>query len=151
MMILMFFNIFIIVFLTNGKEINEFTKTDWIIFTVMSVIETATVISTLHFAKKTGVLNLPIEYQQYCIKRNIIETKPLLSGYIVSVYTDVDFMMRVTVFGYPHRNDVYAAVQLIEDDYNFVFNYNTATYDTLDELLDDFGDLIEITDKFLIK
>ena len=146
---LMFINIFATVFLTGEKEMHEFSKTDWIIFAIMSVIEIATVITTFYFAQKTGKNNIPIEKLQYAIKRKIIETKPLSPGYIIAVYTDDDYTVRVTIYGYPHQSAVYYLVQELDSEYNLVRAYLSDTYESQEELPEGFEALINITNKVL--
>ena len=85
---LMFVIIFITVFLTGEREIHEFSNIDWTIFAIMLATEIATAVATFYFAEKTGKNNIPIEKLQYEIQRRIIETQPLLPGFVIAVYTD---------------------------------------------------------------
>ncbi len=145
----MFILIFATVFLTGERDMHEFRKTDWTIFAIMSVTEIATVIATFCFARKTGKNNIPIEKLQYAIKRKIIETKPLSPGYIIAVYTDDDYTVRVTIYGYPHQSAVYYLVQELDSEYNLVRAYLSDTYESQEELPEGFEALIDITNKVL--
>ena len=150
-LVLMFINIFITVFLTGEREMHEFSKIDWIIFAVMCVVEFATVVITFYFANKTGKKNVPIEKLKYDIRRSIIETKPLVFGCILKVYTDYDCTGRIVVFGYPNDEKVYYIMQEFVSDYSLFKSYESEIYENMDELLVDIGELIDITDKFNLK
>ncbi len=146
---LMFINIFVAVFLTGEREMHEFSKIDWTIFAIMGVAEIVIIISTFYFALRTGKNNIPIEKLQYAIKRTIIETKPLLPGFIVAVYTDDDYIGRITLFGYPHQSAVYYSVQKLDPEYNLVQEYTSETFESQEGLSEGFRSLIDITDKVL--
>lgn len=146
---LMFIIIFITMFLTGEREMHEFTNLDWTILAIMGAIEIVTVIGTLYFAQKTGKNNIPIEKLQYEIQRRIIETQPLLPGFIIAVYTDENYMGRITLFGYPHDSAVYYSVQQFASDYTLFRAYTSDVYGSQEELPVDFETLIDITDKIL--
>ncbi len=148
-MALLFINIFITVFLTGEREMYEFSNIDWTIFAIMCAIEIATGIATFYFAGKTGKNNIPIEKLQYTIQRRIIETQPLLPGFVIAVYTDENYTGRITLFGYPHDSAVYYSVQEFASDYTLFRAYTSDVYDSQDELPADFETLIDITDKVL--
>lgn len=145
---LMFINIFITAFLTGERELYEFSKTDWIIMSIMGGVEIATVIATFYFANKTGTNNIPIEKMNYDIKRTIVETKPLLSGNVLNVYSDEDYSGRVTLFGYPNEDDVYYTVELFSSDYHLAKYRTSEIYESIGYLPEDFEDLNDITEKF---
>ena len=146
---LMFIIIFITVFLTGEREMHEFSNIDWTIFAIISVIELATVITTFYFARKTGKNNIHIEKLQYEIQRRIIETQPMLPGFVIAVYTDENYTGRITLFGYPHDSAVYYSVQEFASDYTLFRAYTSDVYDSQEELPADFETLIDITDKVL--
>ena len=146
---LMFINIFVAVFLTGEREMHQFSNGDWTIFSVMCAIEIVTVIATFYFAQKTGKNNVPIEKLKYEIKRRIIETQPLLPGFVIAVYTDENYMGRITVFGYPNDNAVYYSVQEFASDYTLFRAYTSDVYNSQEELPTDFEGLIDITNKVL--
>ena len=146
---LMFINIFVAVFLTGEREMHQFSNGDWTIFIVMCAIEIITVIATLYFAQKTGKNNVPIEKLKYEIKRRIIETQPLLPGFLIAVYTDENYMGRITLFGYPNDNAVYYSVQEFASDYTLFRAYTSDVYDSQEDLPADFKALIDITNKVL--
>lgn len=146
---LMFIIIFITVFLTGGRDLHEFSKTDWAIMAIMGVIEIVTVIATFYFATKTGKNNIPIEKLQYKIQRRIIETQPLLPGFVIAVYTDENYYRRITLFGYPHDSAVYYTVQELDSGYNLVQEYTSEIFEDQEGLTEGFRSLIDITDTVL--
>ena len=146
---LMFINIFVTVFLTGEREMHEFSKIDWTIFAIMGVVEIATIIATFYFAQKTGGNNIPIEKLRYEIQRRIIETQPLLPGFVIAVYTDENYTGRITLFGYPHDSAVYYSVQEFASDYTLFRAYTSDVYGSQEELPADSETLIDITEKVL--
>ena len=147
---LMFVIIFITVFLTGEREMHEFSNIDWTLFAIMVATEIATAVATFYFAKKTGKNNIPIEKLQYEIQRRIIETQPLLPGFVIAVYTDENYTGRITLFGYPNDSAVYYTVQELDAEYNLVQEYTSAeTFEDQEGLIEGFRSLIDITDKVL--
>ena len=146
---LMFVIIFITVFLTGEREIHEFSNIDWTIFAIMLATEIATAVATFYFAWKTGKNNIPIEKLQYEIQRRIIETQPLLTGFVIAVYTDENYTGRITLFGYPNDSAVYYSVQALASDYTLFRAYTSDVYDSQEELPANFETLIDITEKVL--
>ena len=146
---LMFVIIFITVFLTGEREMHEFSNIDWTIFAIMVATEIATAVATFYFAGKTGKNSIPIEKLQYEIQRRIIETQPLLPGFVIAVYTDENYTGRITLFGYPHDSAVYYSVQEFASDYTLFRAYTSDVYDSQEELPADFETLIDITDRVL--
>lgn len=146
---LMFVIIFITVFLTGEREMHEFSNIDWTIFAIMVATEIATAVATFYFAGKTGKNNIPIEKLQYEIQRRIIETQPLLPGFVIAIYTDENYTGRITLFGYPNDSAVYYSVQEFASDYTLFRAYTSDVYGSQEELPADFETLIDITDKVL--
>ena len=146
---LMFVIIFITVFLTGEREMHEFSNIDWTIFAIMVATEIATAVATFYFAGKAGKNNIPIEKLQYEIQRRIIETQPLLPGFVIAVYTDENYTGRITLFGYPNDSAVYYSVQEFASDYTLFRAYTSDVYDSQEELPANFETLIDITEKVL--
>ena len=146
---LMFVIIFITVFLTGEREMHEFSNIDWTLFAIMVATEIATAVATFYFAGKTGKNNIPIKKLQYEIQRRIIETQPLLPGFVIAVYTDENYTGRITLFGYPNDSAVYYSVQEFASDYTLFRAYTSDVYGSQEELPADFETLIDITDKVL--
>lgn len=146
---LMFINIFVTVFLTGGRELYEFSKTDWLIMAFMGVVEIATIVATFYFAQKAGKNNLPIEQTKYTIQRTMIETGPLLPGNVIKVYADDDYSGRITLFGYPNEASVYYSVQTLHADYVLENVYTSEIYEDMEHIPYQLESLIDITDKVL--
>lgn len=121
---LMFVNIFIAVFLTGGKDMHAFTRTDWILFAIMGVLEILTAVFMFYFANQCGKHTFPIEQLKHQIKGAYIATTPLPAGIVKRVYTDANHMGRIVICGYPNDESVYYCVQ------EFVGNYLLKTVDT---------------------
>lgn len=143
---LMFIIIFITVFLTGERELYKFSNIDWTIFAIMVAIEIVIAVATFYFAGKN---NIPIEKLQYTIQRRIIETQPLLPGFVIAVYTDENYTGRITLFGYPHDSAVYYSVQEFASDYTLFRAYTSDIFGSQEELPVNFEALIDITEKVL--
>ena len=148
-LVLMIVYVFVVVFMISGKELYEFSKMDWIVFVIMGLVEIATIIITFRLARETGLNNIPIEKLKYTIRRTIVETKLLLPGFVIAVYTDYDYTGRITVFGYPHQSDGYYTLQEFDNEYNLLQVYTSDTYDNQEQLKDEIYGLFDITNKFL--
>ena len=146
---LMFINIFVTIFLTDERELDEFSNIDWTIFIIMGIIELATIIATFYFAQKIAKNHIATEKLQYAVKRTIIETKPLPLGFVTGVYTDDNYIGRITVMGYRHQSAVYYSVQEFDSEYNLIQVYTSDTYKSQEELPEGFESLIDITKKVL--
>lgn len=146
---LMFINIFVAVFLTGGRDMHEFSKNDWIIFSIMVVVEITTVIATFYFANKAGKKDFLLAKLKYTVRRKIIETKPLLSGNAVKVFADEDYNRRITLFGFPNDASGYYTIQAFTDNYIFVKIFESEVFENMEQLsevLEEFVDLTEYID-----
>ena len=148
-MVLMFLNILIAVLLTGAKDLYQFSQRDWIIFAVMGGVEIITIIATFYFSHKTGTCRIPLEYLRYAIRRTVVETAPVLPGFAIGVYTDENYLGRITVFGYPHQSAVYYCVQQLDAEFNLVQMYTSDTYDSIADFPGDLESLIDITENVL--
>lgn len=146
--VMLFVNLFITAYLTGEREMNEFSQTDWLIMAVMGVVEIATLIATFRVANAAGTGNFPVMVKDYLIRRTIIETTPLIPGYIIGVYADEDYRGRVTVYGYPHMDAVYFSVQKITPEYGLARTYTSETYENQEQIPEDLESLIDITKVF---
>lgn len=143
---LMFVNIFVTVLLTKGKELYEFNQIDWIIMSIMGVIEIATVFVTLYIAQKTGKNNIPLEKIKYTIRRTIIETSSL-SYNTIKVFADDDYTRRFILCQYPNDTSGYYYVQEFASDYTLVNVYKSDIYEDIECNTSGFEALIDITEK----
>lgn len=147
---LMFANIFIAVLLTGGKEMYAFSNTDWILFSIMGVVEILTVILTFYFAGQCGKQLLPIEHLKYRLKGAYIASQPLPSGNVKRIYTDENRTGRIVVCGYPNDESVYYCVQEFVGNYLLKTVHTSEVYESEDVLTEE-ADLyifIDITNHF---
>ena len=142
----MFIALFITVFLTGAREMYEFNQTDWMIFSMMVVVELVTIFYLFYFALKTGKARLPMEKLRYTIIRSIVETHPLMPGFHVAVYTNDFYNERITVFGYPHRDDVFIRVDVVDENFRLINTYTSGMFENIEELSKRIDGWIDITD-----
>lgn len=145
----MFLIIFVTVFLTDGREMTDFTQTDWIIFCGMCGFELAAVVVMFLFADKLGRSNVPKEKLEYCLRRSVVEATPLLPGNAVKVFTDENFTCRITVFGFPKDGAVYLTDEEMTSNYTLVKRSDSELFPSMDELPDGLEGLVEITETVL--
>ena len=153
MLILSFAWLFITVFLTEEKELSEFTRTDWIYFCIMLILEIPTVISMYVFAIKSGKGNLQFQKHVYKIKRSIVESTPLLSGpgCLKSVFTDSECSQRITLYCNCVENDPLSVcynVEIIDESFNLIFQYQSEIV-TIENVNEMFVGTLDITNKFV--
>lgn len=145
---LMFINIFITVLLTEERNFVNFGNIDWIIFSIFCVVEIITVVVTFGIAAKTGKLIFFIEKNDYNIRRKMIETKELLPGEVIKVYTDNGYVTRITLFGYPNSDSVYFSLEQMDFDYSLKCYNKSQVYENIDELSELLEQFIDISEKF---
>lgn len=149
---LLFLNIFIAVLLTGGRELQEFSRLDWILFSAMGIVELLTLIGLFYVAQRCGKQLLPLEQLKYRLQGAIIAAHPLPSNNIVSVYTNDDHSVRVVVCGFPRDPSVYYCVQVIYGDLGLETVHTSKVYESVEDLpRDDFSALIDITAHFLLQ
>lgn len=147
---MMFLNILIGVLLTGGRDLFEFSTTDWILFTVTCVAELVIMIAAFYFAGKGGRQLLPVEQLKYRLRGAYIMFQPLPPGTVKRVCTDADYSRRITVYGFPNDERVYCCVQRFISDTELRTVRTTDLYDSeeaLDEAVD-FSPYIDITSHF---
>ena len=143
---LMFVNIFIAVLLTGGRDLPEFSKLDWILFSVMGVIELLTLISLFYVAQRCGKHLLPIEQLKYRLRGAVIATHPLPTNNITAVYTDENHTGRIVVCGFPNDDSVYYCVEEIYGNFALETVHTSEIYESIEELPEEgFSALIDIT------
>lgn len=147
---LTFANIFVAILLTGGRDLPEFNKLDWTIFTVMGSVELATVIGLFYAAQRCGKHLLPIEQLKYRLRGAVIATYPLPTNNASAVYTDENYTGRIVVCGFPNDESVYYCVQEFVGDFELETIHTSEFFDSSDELPEDeFSALFDIT-SFLI-
>lgn len=147
---LMFANVFIVVLLTGGKDLCEFGKLDWILFTMMGFCELITLIGLFYAAERCGKYMLPVEQLKYCLRGAIIATHPLSSNNITGIYTDENYTGRIVVCGFPNDKSVYYCVQEFVGDFQLETVYTSEIYDSKNALPEDgFSAHIDVTSSLL--
>lgn len=147
--VFMFLYIFITTFLTGFRELDEFNPMDWALFFLMVVMELVTMFVLFYYAGMTGKGNMPIERQKYGIRRSIVETSPLLPGYVKGVYTDENYTGRLTLLGYPNDEAVYYVVQEFDANYRLETIHKSETYKSADDIPNGLDSLVDITEVVL--
>lgn len=145
----LFVNIFVAVFLTGEREMHEFSKTDWLVFSLICVIELATLIDVFYSASKAGKRKFLMQKAEYSIRRTVIETKPIFPTNVLQVFTDDDYTLRVILYGCPNGEGVYYAVQSFGPEYTLTNSYKSETYEDIEYIPVDFESLVDITEVFL--
>lgn len=145
---LMFAYIFLAAALTGFRELHEFSHIDWFFFFLMVLVELATMFLVFYYASKTGKGNMPIERQKYGIRRSIVETSPLLPGYVKGVYTDENYSGRLTILGNPNDESVYYTVQEFDSNYHLQMVHKSETYKSIEDIPNGVDSLVDITEKF---
>ena len=147
---MMFVNIFIAVFLTGGKDIHAFTRTDWLLFGIIGVIEVLTMAFMFYFANQCGKYALPIEQLKHQIKGAYIASAPLPAGIVKRIYTDANHTGRIVVCGYPNDESVYYCVQEFVGNFILQTVHTSRIYNNEEILAEDtdFNILIDITNHF---
>ncbi len=146
----MFINIFLTVFLTDGRELYQFSKTDWSIMAVMGIVELFTIIVTFYYGYLAGRLIFSIEEIKYDLRRAIMLTHPLPSGNIKKVYAYDDYSVRLIL--YDRLNgpyDIYL-LQKLNSNYSLetVSKTNEDQIDDKENFQNILESFIDITDKF---
>ena len=92
---------------------------------------------------------MPIERQKYGIRRSIVETSPLLPGYIKGVYTDENYTGRLVLLGYPNNESVYYVVQEFDTNHRLETVHKSETYQSADDIPNGLDLLVDITETIL--
>jgi len=143
---LLFVNIFIAVLLTGGRDLDEFSQLDWVLFSVMGAIELLTLICLFYAADRCGKHLLPIEQLKYRLRGAIIATHPLPTNYTTAVYTDINHTGRIVVCDFPNDESVYYCVQEIVGNFELEIVHTSEIYESTEELPEEeFSALVDIT------
>ncbi len=144
--------IFATIFLTGARDIPEFSKTDWIIFSVMWVLEIPTIVAMFVFALSTRKINLPLEKEEYELRRSIFETSPLLivPMHVSSVFIDVNAFKRITLYDIDENGKKLFLynIEFLDENYKPVFMYQSENIE-YEEFSPITSKLLNITEKFI--
>lgn len=143
---LTFVYIFVAVLLTGGRDLNEFSRLDWIFFSAMGVLELLTLIILFYAAQRCGKRLLPIEQLRYRLRGAMIAAHPLPTDNIIAIYADENNSGRIVLCGFPNDNSVYYCVQKIYDNFELETVHTSGIYESTEELPEEeFSALIDIT------
>lgn len=146
---MMFINIFVAVFLTGGRDFDEFSGSDIRVMLAMGAAEAVTIFFAFYHAQKGGKLILDIQSADCDLRRAVIKASPLLPGNPIAVYADAEFTSRVTLFGCPDGASVYFSEEAFTTDRTLGKKYVSEIYESTDtELSLLFDELIDISDVF---
>ena len=144
--VLLFVNIFIAVGLTGGRDLGEFRKLDWILFSIMGAMELLTLLGLFYTAQRCGKHLLPIEQLKYRLRGAIVATHPLPTNKTTAVYTDENYTGRIVVCGFPNDNGVYYCVQEIVGNFELETVHTSEIYDSIEQMPEEgFSELMDIT------
>ncbi len=147
--VLLFAPIFLAAFLTDGKELGEFTSVDWVILGVMGALELALMTVLFWWADRCGKALLPTEQLEYRLRGAVLLAAPLPNNHIAAVYIDASHTERVVVCGFSGDESVYCMEQKITGDYKVETVHTSEIYDSCDDLPNErFAYLIEVTEAF---
>ena len=142
--ILMFANIFLGVVLTGGREMHQFYRRDWILFSIVAVAEAVTVIWIFVMAARCGKTMLPIAHLQFRLRSAVIAAAP--RDNVLRVYTDAGARWLLTVRGFPQDEGVYCVEESIGMDFRLEHYHTTEIYPSLEDIPEEvFERLIDIT------
>lgn len=146
-LVAMFSNIFICVALTGGKDLSVFNKQDWIMFGIFSAIEIVTVIIIFFVATKCGKKGTLLKEETLFLRQSVMHNTSVLPGSFLQMYIDDNCTSRVTVFGFPHEEQVYYTVEGLTAEYDLEKVFTSEIYSCMDDLLTetDIHELYEIS------
>ncbi len=143
--VLLFVYIGLAVYLTGGKALHQFGGQDWVIFSIMGVMELVTMLATFRAADRCGKYQLPMEQLRYRIRSAVIATQPLPSNQVISVYTDEDCRSRILVCGFPNDESVYCDVQRFTGEMVLATVHSSEIYDNSGDWEADFARMKELS------
>ena len=147
--VILFADIFLTVWMTGGRELSEFLRRDWILFSIMAAIEIGTLVWTFALACRSGRRLVDLAYLRYRLQGAAIMAQILPSACMKAVYTDPEFNGRLVVCGIPNDGSLYYVVQEFDDDFHLVTIETSRFFDVASDLLEDLSeDLIDITGWF---
>ena len=146
--VLMFVYIFATAILTEWKDLSEFNKNEWLVFYIFCIAEAITFFVTMLIANKAGKKILSVEKTEYDVRKRMIETSALLLGNVIKIYSDEEYRIRVTLFGYPNSDSVYYTVESIGYDYLLNKVNESQILEDTKHLPEEFESLIDISEKF---
>ena len=147
--VILFADIFLTVWMTGGRELSEFSRRDWILFSIMAAIEIGMLVWTFVLACRSGRRLVDLAYLRHRMQGAAIVTQILPSACVKAVYTDPEFNGRLVVCGIPNDGSLYYVVQEFDDDIHLTTTETSRFFDNDSDLLEDLSEgLIDITGWF---
>ena len=134
--VLWFAGITLTAWMTDWKDMSEFTHNNWVIFAAMAGICLIVAIVIVLLTRKTARVNALLNEKRRLLAHAILFGTPLRSGNVVAVFIDDadDIGLRVTVYGYPNAEDVYYIVEQADQHGQLVCTHESHIYSNFSEL-----------------
>lgn len=146
--LMLFVNIFILIAMTDARELNQFDLSDWQKMLVMAIVELITLIVTFWFAGRSGKYLHTVQRLKYRINRTLVETEPLPAGNAELVLTDDHYGGRIVIYGFPNDSSIYFIVQEVNGNYCLETIHFSGILDDYDHLPHELDGMINITTCF---
>lgn len=143
--LMLFVNIFVLVALTDARDLNQFNPSDWQKMLVMGIVELITLSVAFWFAGRSGKYLRTIQRLKYRINRTLVETEPLPAGNAELVLTDDHYGGRIVVCGFPNDTGIYFIVQEVTGKYCLETIHTSAILEDYSHLPPELDDMLDIT------
>ena len=147
-LLMLFVNIFLLVAMTDARDLDQFTRSDWQKMLVMGILELITLSAAFWFAGRSGKYLHLIQRLKYRINRTLVETEPLPAGNAELVLTDDHYGGRIIVCGFPNDTGIYFVVQEVNGNYSLETIHTSRILEGYSNLPSELDDLLDITDCF---
>ena len=147
-LLMLFVNIFLLVAMTDARDLDQFTRSDWQKMLVMGILELITLSAAFWFAGRSGKYLHLIQRLKYRINRMLVETEPLPAGNAELVLTDDHYGGRIVVCGFPNDTGIYFTVQEVNGNYCLETIHTSRILEGYSDLPSELDDLLDITDCF---
>ena len=147
-LLMLFVNIFLLVAMTDARDLDQFTRSDWQKMLVMGILELITLSAAFWFAGRSGKYLHLIQRLKYRINRTLVETEPLPGGNAELVLTDDHYGGRIIVCGFPNDTGIYFTVQEVNGNYCLETIHTSRILEGYSDFPSELDDLLDITDCF---
>lgn len=132
--------------LTCWKDLSAFSRTDWIVFGVMSALGILVIAVIVELTRRCAAHNNALFRLRSAMNQAVFRGSPLPPGNPVKVFLDdpITPSLRLTVFGYPNCQEVYFTVEQMNRDNLLSKIYESDIYPDLETASVEFEDLTEI-------
>lgn len=143
--LMLFVNIFLLVAMTDARDLDQFTPSDWQKMLVMGILELITLSAAFWFAGRSGKYLHLIQRLKYRINRTLVETEPLPASNAELVLTDDHYGGRIVVCGFPNDTGKYFTVQEVNGNYCLETIHTSRILESYSDLPSELDDLMDIT------